>query len=180
MVQWLHDILVNRAFINGTYYYIHPEYFLYAIVRFLEKATDSSIHSRFIPVLRQCVQERIGVPGDALSIAMRIVVCNYVGIRNDVDMEKLLQLQCEDGGWEMSWVYRLPSRGFMVGNRGLATAVAVKAIQGFPPASSSPKVLQAMALAKRLPPFRTHFFVLLLIAVICALTLSLSRLYQFN
>jgi hypothetical protein len=59
---------------------------------------------------------------------MRIVACAYLGIRDEVDLRALLPLQCEDGGWDICWFYRYPYQGGKVGNRGLTTALAVKAI----------------------------------------------------
>ncbi|TFK28266.1 HAD-like protein [Coprinopsis marcescibilis] len=133
IVQWLYDSLLNRAYTDGTYYYVYPEYFLYAITRVLSSTNDSVLHCKFTPILKECVRERMGVTGDALALAMRIVVCNFVGIRNEIDLRTLRKLQCEDGGWEMSWVYLAPSKKLKVGNRGLATAVAISAINGLPP-----------------------------------------------
>jgi len=36
--------------------------------------------------------------------------------------------QCQDGSWEPGWMYRYGSTGVKIGNRGLTTALAVKAI----------------------------------------------------
>lgn len=139
MVDWLFNILSSRAYLLGTYYYLQPEYFLYSIVRILNSTTDGYLHFRFTGLLKQCVEERVGVEGDALALAMRIVVCNFVGLRNARDLQTLLSLQLEDGGWPLSWVYRVPSKKVKVGNRGLATAVAINAIQGFLPIATITK-----------------------------------------
>lgn len=179
MVAWLLDILRNRAFSNGTYYYVHPEYFLYSIVRLLNSTNDKRVHSQFTPLLRECVQEQIGQPGDALSLAMRIVVCNYVDISNDVDMKTMLSHQRIDGGWDMSWVYQLPSKGIKVGNRGLTTAVAVKAIQGFPSATSSspPHAFPTLSMQESHSPLLYALALGLSITASSAVTFGLSRLY---
>ena len=47
------------------------------------------------------------------------------------DLMKLRDLQCMDGGWEIGWLCKYGSSGVEIGNRGLCTAFAVKAIQGF-------------------------------------------------
>lgn len=89
-------------------------------------------------ILRERVQERIAAEGDALALAMRILTCTYVGVRNDVDLRALLSLQCEDGGWEIGWVYKYGVSGIRIGNRGLTTALAIKAIEGVQQAPLSP------------------------------------------
>ena len=40
----------------------------------------------------------------------------------------LLSLQCEDGGWELSWVYKYSSLGLKLGNHGLTTAFTLNTI----------------------------------------------------
>ena len=64
---------------------------------------------RLAPLLRACVLERTGCPGDALALSMCVLVGAAVGLHMERDLKALLPLQCEDGGWEASWVYRLPT-----------------------------------------------------------------------
>lgn len=90
---------------------------------------DAELHSLLRPLLKERIQERIGSDGDALALSMRIIVCDFVGIRNEVDFARLLPLQCEDGGWELSWMYRYPSNGTKIGNRGFTTALALTAVE---------------------------------------------------
>jgi len=87
------------------------------------------------PLLRDRVQERIGAEGDSGTLAMRILVCNFVGIRNELDLRRLLPMQCIDGGWEIGWIYRYGLTDILVGNRGLTTALAMKAIEVVAPLS---------------------------------------------
>lgn len=60
-------------------------------------------------MLKERLQERIGVEGDALQLAMRIVACTSMGLRDDVDLRTLRTLQCEDGGFEIGWMYKYGS-----------------------------------------------------------------------
>ncbi|KAH6917688.1 Haloacid dehalogenase-like hydrolase-domain-containing protein [Coprinopsis sp. MPI-PUGE-AT-0042] len=171
MVDWLFNILSSRAYLLGTYYYLHPEYFLYSIFRILNGTTDGYLHFRFTALLKQCVEERVGVEGDALALAMRIVVCNFVGLRNSRDLQTLLSLQLEDGGWPLSWVYRVPSKKVKVGNRGLATAVAINAIQGFPLTTATQDDVVLPVNGKQCPFLHIQVPVALCIAVTCILSL---------
>jgi len=107
--------------------------------RLLDSSNDAELHYLLEPLLKERVQERIGAEGDALALAMRILACASVGVRDEVDLRTLLPLQCEDGGWEIGWVYKYGSSGIKIGNRGLTTALAVNAIEA----------------VKRLPPSRT-------------------------
>ena len=59
---------------------------------------------------------------------MRLITCASVGVPNDVDMRKLLSMQCEDGSWEGGCLFRFGTTGLRVCNRGLTTALAVKAV----------------------------------------------------
>jgi hypothetical protein len=121
---------------DGTRYYETAECFLYFVSRLLATSGDQDLHILLKPLLRERVQERIGADGDSLALAMRILTCDLVGIRDEVDLRTLLTLQCEDGGWEVGWMYKYGSSGISIGNRGLATALAMKAVD----AMSQPQV----------------------------------------
>lgn len=80
-------------------------------------------------MLKERVQERNGMDGSALDLAMRILVCKTLDIDYDDDRHALLDLQCEDGGWEAGWMYRYGSTGIQIGNRGVTTALAIRALE---------------------------------------------------
>ncbi|KAG5635632.1 hypothetical protein H0H81_010566 [Sphagnurus paluster] len=128
-LQWVQEVLRNRAYLEGTRYYETPECFLFFTSRLLERSSDHELHAMLMPLLKERVQERIGAEGDALALAMRIIISDFIGITNEVDLRALLPLQCEDGGWEIGWMYKYGSSGIRIGNRGLATALAIKAIK---------------------------------------------------
>ncbi|KAJ5835981.1 HAD-superfamily hydrolase subfamily IA variant 3 [Penicillium robsamsonii] len=128
-LNWIYDILLNRAYMNGTRYYTTPEWFLYYMNRLLSRSNDQILRVRFEDLLRTRVIERIGAEGDALCLAMRLCVCNSLGIKNRPDLETLAASQCKDGGWEPSLMYLIPGSSRRLGNRGVTTAFAVKALQ---------------------------------------------------
>lgn len=127
-MQWVYAVLLNRAYLEGTRYYSSAECFLFFLTRLLQKTTDVYLHTNIRPLLKERIAERIGVQGDSLALAMRVLICDYVGVRNEVDLRALLELQCDDGGWEIGWMYKYGSSGVQIGNRGLCTALAVSAI----------------------------------------------------
>ncbi|KAG1890277.1 hypothetical protein F4604DRAFT_1889197 [Suillus subluteus] len=127
-LHWVREVLLHRAYLDGTRYYATPECFLYFLGRLLEISNDVYLAAYIKPLLIERVRERIGTDGDALALSMRLRVCAYLGVRNDVDLRTLLPLQCEDGGWEIGWIYKYGSSGIRIGNRGLTTSLAMKAI----------------------------------------------------
>ncbi|KAF8893786.1 Haloacid dehalogenase-like hydrolase-domain-containing protein [Infundibulicybe gibba] len=130
---WIREVLLNRAYLDGTRYYETAECFLFFLSRLLASSRNAELHSLLKPLLKERIQERIGAEGDSLALAMRILVCDFVGLRDDIDLRTLLPLQCEDGGWEIGWIYKYGSSGTKIGNRGLTTALAIKAIEAMPP-----------------------------------------------
>ena len=70
----------------------------------------------------------MGKTGSALDLAMRVLSCCALGIDYGMDREALLKQQCKDGSWMNGWMYRYGSTGIRIGNLGVTTALAVKAI----------------------------------------------------
>ncbi|KAF3769353.1 HAD-like protein [Cryphonectria parasitica EP155] len=74
------------------------------------------------------VRERFGMGGNALDLAMRIITCTQMGITCEDDRCALLDMQCEDGGWEVGWLHRYGSTGVKIGNRSVTTAMSIAAL----------------------------------------------------
>ena len=126
--NWICEVLKHRAYLDGTRYYKTPEAFLYFLTRLLEAARDNDISRRIRPLLEERLQERVGAPGDALALAMRIVACARMGIRDTIDLRKLLSMQHEDGSWGPGEICKYGSSDINIGNFGLSTALAIQAI----------------------------------------------------
>lgn len=128
-LQYIYDIVLHRAYLNGTRYYSSADCCLGFFSRLLRFAkSDPYVRSTLGPLLRSRLEERAGEKGSALDLAMRIIACDSMGIECSVDRETLLRLQCEDGSWEPGWMYKYGSSGVQIGNRGATTAIALKAI----------------------------------------------------
>ena len=128
-LDWLLGLLEHRAYLDGTRFYDTPECFLFFSARLLRiGAHDAALHARLAPLLRARILERAGFPGDAFALAMRVLAGAALDLGMERDLEALLPLQCEDGGWEVSWFYKLHGSGDKIGNRGLTTALALNAI----------------------------------------------------
>lgn len=80
-------------------------------------------------LLRERLNERINTPADSLGLAMRVLACHYMGIRDEMDLQQLVKKQQEDGSFEIGWLCQYGKTQMKLGNRGLTTALAVTAIK---------------------------------------------------
>lgn len=114
---------------HGTRYCLSPDCCLGFFGRLLQSSINNAhLQATTGPLLKSRLQERVGESGSSLDLAMRVLTCDSLGIECSVDRHTLLCLQCQDGGWESGWMYRYGSTGVKIGNRGVTTALAVKAI----------------------------------------------------
>ena len=128
-LQQVHDAILNRSYINGTRYYPSADCCLGFFARLLQfGADDHNLQATMGPLLKSRLQERVGENGNALDLAMRVLACDSLGIECSADREALLRSQCQDGGWEAGWLCSYGSTGVKIGNRGVTTAFALKAI----------------------------------------------------
>ncbi|KAJ3768109.1 HAD-like domain-containing protein [Lentinula raphanica] len=126
--EWVESVLRYRAFNEGTRYYEPPEAFLFFLSRLFLVAPD--VYKRLGPLFIECCRERLGMKGDALALAMRVLCCNFVGIDATGDLMTLRSMQDIDGGWPDGWFYKYGSNGVLIANRGFTTALAINAIKG--------------------------------------------------
>ena len=142
-LQHIHDVLLYRTYIHGTRYYPSIDCCLGFFGRLLQSSHNNAhLQSTIGPLLKSRLEERVGESGSALDLAMRILACNSLAVECGVDRNTLLRIQCQDGGWEPGWMYRYGSTGVKIGNRGVTTALAVKAIASstdIPPAAAAEK-----------------------------------------
>jgi hypothetical protein len=139
-------VLQHRAYLSGTRYYQTAESFLYLFSQLLPH-----LHNRntLLPLLRARILERAGAPGDALALAMRVLAGMAVGVRLEREMAEMVLMQEEDGGWGACWVYKYGSSGIKIGNRGLSTAFALKAISALQSKPQQRPPLRLLAAPKR-------------------------------
>lgn len=153
-LEWVYEVLLNRAYIGGSRYYMSADCFLYFMSRLLRRVTNPVVQARFRPLFVDRVAERMGVSGDANDLSFRILAGASVGIHMPRDLQLLLDAQLSDGGWGLAWFYQFGSTGVKAGNRGLSTALAVKAIeseQGARPPSPSPSSASKSSVTREIP-----------------------------
>ena len=127
-LQLIHSVLLQRTYIHGTRYYPSPDCCLFFFGRLLQSSDDVHLKATLGPVLKERIQERVGQTGGALDLAMRILTCSTLDLNCDIDRHTLLDLQREDGSWEVGWLYAYGSTGVKLGNHGVTTAMAIKAL----------------------------------------------------
>lgn len=129
-LDWVVEVLRHRAYIYGTAFYPMPEAFLFFFHRMSQNAPQPARWKEEIRrLLRRRVEERIGVSVDVISLAMRLITCHGLGLRDPQGLKELLLMQEEDGGWGLGQVYQYGSKKLRIGNRGLSTALALQAVQ---------------------------------------------------
>ena len=95
---------------------------------FLHEVRGEELRARLAEHLRERVLECAGCSGDALALALRVLVGAAVGLRVERDLAALLPLRCGDGGRELSWIHKYGSSDVKIDNRGLSTALALNVI----------------------------------------------------
>ena len=128
-IDWIYQILLHRAYVDGTYYYQTAEWFLFYVSMLLKQTHDANLREKFGSLLKERIQERIGIPGDSLVLGMRLSVCHAMRVPNYQDVETLTEMQCEGGGWEPGYLYSIPIVGKRIFNRGFTTALAIQVIK---------------------------------------------------
>ncbi len=125
---WVLAILQHRAYLDGTIYYYGADTFLFFLSRLLK---GSPIHEHIAPLFSQRILERVGKVGDALALAMRIIAACTVHVEDALgsDIQQLKGMQEVDGGWPIGWICKYGSKDILIGNRGLTTALAMKALE---------------------------------------------------
>ena len=127
--DWVYKVVCNRAYQNGTHYYVSPDFFLYSVSRLLVKAP--SLRARFQPVLKDCILERSQADGDALSLACRVVTAARCGVPDKQNLDRLLFLQREDGSWQRGLIYRWNRKSAHGFHQGLTVSLAILACEEF-------------------------------------------------
>lgn len=131
--QWIWEVLLHRAYTDGTRYYHQPDVFLYFFSRLLAENPGSDLHrdGAGLRLLAMRLKERINIAADPMGLAMRVLACQLVGLGSQAegDLVRLLAAQQVDGSFEVGWLCQYGKTGIKLGHRGLTTALAIKAVE---------------------------------------------------
>ncbi|KAJ8121752.1 hypothetical protein ONZ43_g1879 [Nemania bipapillata] len=128
--EWVVKCLKNKACLTGNRHYSTPEGFLYFVARLYVDSSEK-LKSKLRGIHDELL-ERIDVPTNPLALALRISACQLVKIdpqRYRRDLELLMSLQDEDGGWPAGHFCCTGRTRDRIGNRGFTTALAMKIIR---------------------------------------------------
>ncbi len=125
----VHAILQHRAYLDGTIYYYGADAFLFFLSRLLE--VSPSIYEHIAPLFSKRILERVGEGGDALALAMHIIAACMVHVEDALgsDIQQLKRMQEVDGGWPIGWIDKYGNKDILMGNPGLTTILAMKALE---------------------------------------------------
>ncbi|KAI0379279.1 HAD-like protein [Hypomontagnella monticulosa] len=129
--EWVVSCLKNNACLNGGRYYSTPESFLYFVARLYTECIPSRL-ANDLDVVKDRLEERLNVPTNPLSLALRILACQLVGISEKLyrkDFGILLSLQDRDGGWPAGHFCCMGRTDARIGNRGLTAALTASIIR---------------------------------------------------
>ncbi|KAL4890723.1 HAD-like protein [Aspergillus ambiguus] len=124
--DWVVQCLENRACLYGDRFYTTPESFLYFVARLYKECEGFALKDRLLSI-REALIERINIPTNALSLALRVAACQEIGLEPGfyrMDLEKFLLSQEQDGGFPAGHFCSIGRTGARIGNRGLTTALA--------------------------------------------------------
>jgi hypothetical protein len=123
--------LDNNACLDGARHYTVPETFLYFVARLYSETRSEALRARLQGIKAQ-LEGRLNEPTNPLALALRLFACQVVAVAPKLyrrDLERLLALQDEDGGWPAGHFCCLGRTRVKIGNRGLTTALAVRILR---------------------------------------------------
>lgn len=127
-LNFLCRVLRTRAYELNKRYYYSSDWLFYYLGDLCGRCKDSDL-DELRHLLQIRLNERIGCDTEVLSVAMRVLAAQSLGLENKKDLETLLALQQADGGWELAWLYRFGNVDVKIGSRGVVTAMALKGLR---------------------------------------------------
>lgn len=128
--DWAVQCLKNRACLYGNRVYTTPETFLYFTAQLYMKCGADGLKDR-PNIIREALLERINVLTHPVSLALRALACQVIGLPPVVyrqDLKLLLSLQ-KDGGFPAGHFCCMGRTGVRIDNRGLTTALVIKILR---------------------------------------------------
>jgi len=127
-LEFLCRVLDTRAYELNNRYFYSPDWLFYHLGDLCGRCRDSGL-TRLRHLLQMRLKERIGCDTEILSVAMRVLAAQSLGLENERDLRTLLALQQADGGWELAWLFRYGIVDVKIGSRGVVTAMALKGLR---------------------------------------------------
>ena len=127
--EFLYNVLKSEAYLRGSLYYPLPETFLCQLARLTHKFKEHFESTGMAKLVAEKVAKRVGLPGTALALAMRLLACDMCGVKNDIDRQQLTRLQNVDGSWDVCPFYSYNDPKSWWGNEITTTAYAAAVLR---------------------------------------------------
>lgn len=129
-------------YVESRYYFLPEPLFFYTwrLLCIASGSTPDVVDMQCLPKELQTLRDhlirrvkaRIGEGSDnALCPAVRLLICESLGIENVVDADILMGLQGGDGAFGKAWYVRYGSNGIRISHEAFAVVIAVVALRRY-------------------------------------------------
>lgn len=146
-LDYVHRVLVEETYLEGTRYYHSPDTFLYflgRLVHYFPAETEELLREP----LEAAIRKRLGISTDTIDVAQRALLCAWFGIDDEGETERLLDAREGDGCWANDALFRYGRKKVYFGSRVMATAFAMTAVVEGEKAAGVEEAEQAAASTK--------------------------------
>lgn len=125
-LQFVREVLVDGAYLDGTRYYHSPDSLLYFVGRVVHQYPEAS--ACLVEPLREAVRRRQGTTEHTIDLAQRVLLSTWLDIDDGGELERLIDLQGDTGTWPTDSLFRYGRKKIFFGSRTMASAFAMAAI----------------------------------------------------
>lgn len=125
-LEYVHQALLEETFLEGSRYYHSPDTFLYFLGRVVSQFEET--HELLLEPLRHAVRKRLGISSHTLDVAQRSLLCTWLGIDDEGELDRLVDMQEGDGNWPNDALFRYGRKKVYFGSRTVVTAFVATAI----------------------------------------------------
>lgn len=126
-LEYVHRVLVEESYLEGSRYYHSPDTFLYFLGRLVHHFPQT--RERLLEPLRHAVKKRLRLSSDSLDVAQRALLCAWLEIDDDRgELDALIALREVDGCWPSDALFRYGRKKVYFGSRVMSTAFAIRAL----------------------------------------------------
>jgi hypothetical protein len=126
-LEYVHRVLVEETYLEGTRYYHSPDTFLYFLGR-LVHCFPSETEELLREPLEAAIRKRLGISSHTIDVAQRALLCAWFGLDDGGEAQRLLDVREGDGCWANDALFRYGRKKVYFGSRVLATAFALTAV----------------------------------------------------
>jgi hypothetical protein len=126
-LEYVHRVLVEESYLEGTRYYHSPDTFLYFLGRLVHYFPGETEELLRAP-LEAAIKKRLGISKHTIDVAQRALLCAWFGIEDGGEYQRLLAAREGDGCWANDALFRYGRKKVFFGSRVMATAFAMAAV----------------------------------------------------